>query len=89
MGGAADLPGGRPFERGEGLSPPPKLQDHSGPDISISLRFTAMVGTVPPSSQKRSAGRTPVPNLGQFVTRGDRDCNLHLRLLPRGMARRR
>ena len=96
-GGARGRPGGpavgssRPagwtsLRAGEGLSPPPKLQDHSGPDISISLRFTAMVGTVPPSSQKRSAGRTPVPNLGQFVTRGDRDCNLHLRLLPRGMA---
>ena len=56
-------------------------QDHSGPDISIPLRFTAMVGTVPPlpppSSQKSSAGRTPFPNLGKFVTRGDRDCNLH------------
>ena len=96
-GGARGRPGGpavgssRPagwtsLRAGEGLSPPPKPQDHSGPDISISLRFTAMVGTVPPSSQKRSAGRTPFPNLGKFVTRGDRDCNLHLRPLPRGMA---
>ena len=68
-GGARGRPGGpavgssRPagwtsLRAGEGLSPPPKPQDHSGPDISISLRFTALVGTVPPSSQKRSAGGT-------------------------------
>ena len=66
---------------------PPKPQDHSGPDISKPLRFTAMVGTVPPSSQKRSAGRTTFPNLGKSVTRGDRDCNFHLRPLPRPLTR--